>query len=324
MYAVCWALLSLYASWQHEAFYGAQRLEASGDISSSRFAIWKNTLTLITDQPWTGVGWGNFNMAWTFTPLADRPVAFFDHTHNVFLQFAVELGVPAMLLITGGFAWMLWRARGAWSAQPEGVSAPPARAAFMMLLVLFVHSQLEYPLWYAYFLLPAAWALGVFLGSAPPRPNERTIAIPAIVFRVVGVLGVVGSLYAFWDHRRVEVIFGPPPGAAPLSERIAEGQKSKLFGHHADYAAATTDPTGVPLETFRRPLHHLIDVRMMVAYAKALHAAGKLPEAVYVAQRLREFRRPDAQSHFTHCEAKPDWWCTTEPVALTWRDLEPD
>jgi hypothetical protein len=309
---------------QHEAFYGAQRLETSGDLSSSRFAIWKNTLTLIADQPWFGVGWGNFNMAWTFTPLPDRPVAFFDHTHNLFLQLAVELGVPAMLLITGLFGWMMWRARGAWSAQPEGVAAPPARAALMMLLVLFVHSQLEYPLWYAYFLLPAAWALGVFLGSAPPRPNERTIAIPAIVFRVVGVLGVVGALFAFWDHRRVEVIFGPPPGAAPLAERIAEGQKSKLFGHHADYAAATTDPTGVPLATFRRPLHHLIDVRLMVAYAKALHAAGKLPEAVYVAQRLREFRRPDAQSHFSHCEAKPDWWCTTEPVALTWRDLEPD
>ena len=32
----------------------------------------------------------------------------------------------------------------------------------------------------------------------------------------------------------------PPANAAPLETRIAQGRESILFGHHADYAAATT------------------------------------------------------------------------------------
>ena len=39
---------------------------------------------------------------------------------------------------------------------------------------------------------------------------------------------------------RVVVIFAPPPARRRLLERIADGQRSVLFAHHADYAAATT------------------------------------------------------------------------------------
>ena len=38
----------------------------------------------------------------------------------------------------------------------------------MMVLMMALHSQLEYPLWYLYFLLPTAWAWGVCLGAGEP------------------------------------------------------------------------------------------------------------------------------------------------------------
>ena len=76
-----------------QAFGGGARL-GEGDISSSRFGIWRNTLALIRAHPWLGVGFGEFNFAWTLTPFPGRPVAFFDHTHNLPLQLAVELGLP--------------------------------------------------------------------------------------------------------------------------------------------------------------------------------------------------------------------------------------
>ena len=40
-----------------------------------------------------------FNMAWTLTPVPGRPTAFFDHTHNLALQLAVELGLPMATLV---------------------------------------------------------------------------------------------------------------------------------------------------------------------------------------------------------------------------------
>ncbi|WP_421888139.1 Wzy polymerase domain-containing protein [Methylibium sp.] len=338
-YFIFWAGLAEYAAWQQAHFYAAERLQSNADISSSRFAIWRNALTLIAQNPWTGVGWGNFNFAWTFTPFPDRPVAFFDHTHNLPLQLAVEIGLPATALVLGLFGWALWRARGAWRMAGEQ-PGHPARAAFVMLVVLGVHSLLEYPLWYAYFLLPAAWALGVFLGSAPAKEPASDLNEPAspaaatamarwptfFLLRAAGALMILGAAYAAWDHRRVEVIFAPPAGAGSLAERIAAGRESVLFGHHADYAAVTNEPKDQALARFRRPLHHLVDVRLLIAYIEALKANGRDAEALYAAQRLREFRRDDAQAYFKECTADnpaPPFQCRTEPVALTWRDMDP-
>lgn len=369
LYLACWAALAAYAQVQDASFYASERLDAGGDISSSRFAIWRNALALIAQQPWAGVGWGNFNFAWTFTPFPDRPVAFFDHTHSLPLQLAVEIGVPATLVVLGLLAWALWRARaalrpsaafaapsnaaadagafgttivgdeaatqrrGSPTLTPDVSRAPPsiARAALAMLAVLALHSLLEYPLWYAYFLLPAAWTLGAFLGAAPPPADapaieKRDTKASSVLLRGAGLLMLLGAAWACWDHRRVEVIFAPPPGAGTLESRISEGQQSWLFGHHADYAAATTPPTEPSLAAFRRPLHMLVDTRLLIAYIEALHEAGRKEEALYAAQRLREFRRPDAQAYFKACtpdNAAPPFQCETKPVPLGWRDLEP-
>lgn len=314
-YGLCWLLL---AAQSH--YYGAERLESSGDISSSRFAIWRNACELISMQPWAGVGWGHFNLAWTFTPFPDRPIAFFDHTHNLPLQLAVEIGLPATAVVLVLVGWALWRGRTGCRAGP---AAPTARAALAMLAVLGLHSLLEYPLWYAYFLLPMAWAIGVYVGAAAQRPGGPGRASVAVV-RLVGLAMLLGTAYAAWDHHRVEAIFAPARDAKPLDARIAEGRKSVLFGHHADYAAVTIAPTDVPLEAFRRPLRQLVDTRLLIAYSEALRAKGREAEALYAAQRLREFRRPEAQAWFEACAAggdPPPFQCDQRPVVSNWRAL---
>ena len=117
-----------------------------------------------------------------------------------------------------------------------------------------------------------------------------------------------------------------PAGAPTLDARIAEGQRSGLFGHHADYAAVTTEPRDPSLASFRRPLHQLVDVRLLAAYMEALHDEGRMAEALYAAQRLREFQREDAQAYFERCtpeEPAPPWLCETRPVLLDWRAMDP-
>jgi O-antigen ligase len=307
------------------AYFGEARLESGGDLSSSRFAIWSNTLALIAAHPWAGVGWGNFNAAWTFTPFPDRPVAFFDHSHNLVLQLMVELGIPAALALLGALAWVLWRARGALSLPGEAGLA--ARAALMVLAVLGWHSLLEYPLWYAYFLLPAAFALGLFLGlGAPSRPAVPAPAWTRWLFPLAGGLMVAGSLHAMVDYQRVVQIFKPSgeAGRASLAERIRIGQRSHWFAVHADYAAVTTAPRPSEVfEQFERPLRHLIDARLMIAYAKALHERGEDDRALYVVHRLREFRHRLGRDFLAVCEQPdpPHFPCGPEPKHLGWRDV---
>jgi O-antigen ligase len=332
---VVYLLIALAMSgWAHttgHTFGGEGRL-AEGDVSASRFGIWANTLELIRQQPWTGVGFGEFNFAWTLTPFPDRPVAFFDHTHNLPLQLWVELGVPLGSLVLGLLLWALVQA-GVRSWRVAGEEGTGSRAAFMMVLMIGVHSLFEYPLWYAYFLLPTAWAWGYALRTPEPEkprdPSPPSRFGAPLFLRLAGVLMIAGSLYALYDYWKVVAIYAPTDDAGPLSERIERGQGSVFFSHHADYAAATiTNPPSAAMAAFGTTTHSLLDTRLMLAWAQALAESGNRDKASYLAARLREFRNPASAEFFEVCNdpdkmaaSPPPFQCVPPPASLTWRDF---
>lgn len=329
---LCWLAL---AAWSHgtgHAFGGEARLLAAsgGDISSSRFGIWHNTLTMLSREPWTGVGFGEFNLAWTLTELPQRPIAFFDHTHNLPLQLLVELGLPLGTVVCALLLWSAWLAvRRSW--QVDGDAGIARRAAAMMVLMVGLHSQLEYPLWYAYLLLPTAFFWGFALAD-PRAPGPR--AQPAgrsWAVRGLGLALILGAAAAVLDYHQVVVIYEPPEDAAPLEDRIARGQRSLLFGHHADYAAATAfgEPKA-PLSpsqklAFERAPHHLLDIRLMIAWAQALAAEGKVDQARWLSARIREFRNPGSDEFFAPCgdatQATQAFQCQKPERAWHWREF---
>ena len=317
VYGLFWYGTGVWADATHHVFGGETRFSTQGDVSSSRLGIWSNTLALIRMHPWSGVGFGEFNFAWTLTPLPGRPVAFFDHTHNIVLQFLVELGIPLGLVVLGLLMFALVQAfRGALrsalaDAAPGDALLRPA--AFMMVLLILLHSLLEYPLWYAYFLLPAAFAFGVCLaepGATAPSPvpvpgaPARKLR-PLVVASLVLVLGGVASIA---DYLRVVFIFAPPSGSqVSLAQRIVDGRKSVFFAHHADYAAATTaDRPADVMPAFLRAPHYLLDSRLLQAWATALDQAGDTERARHIAQRLREFHNEQSAPFFAPCDARAE------------------
>jgi len=180
----------------------------------------------------------------------------------------------------------------------------------LMVVMLGLHSMLEYPLWYAYFLLPAAWAFGFALqGDAAPKVAEATsepvaqpASAPSLALAVAAVVVVAGSVLSVVDYARVVVIFSPGENPGPLEQRIAAGQSSLFFAHHADYAAVTSGvPQTDPARAFARAPHYLLDSRLMMAWARALAERGRLDEARHLAARLREFRKTDAEEFFQAC-----------------------
>ena len=285
-------------------------------------------------HPWAGVGFGEFNFAWTLTPFPGRPVAFFDHTHNIVLQFLVELGIPLGLLVLGLLLYALVQAfRGA--LQPTATDAEPGvallrPAAFMIVLLILLHSLLEYPLWYAYYLLPAAFAFGLCLtepGAAQPATSAPTRKLrPLVVASLVLMLGGVASIA---DYLRVVYIFAPPSDSqVSLAQRIVDGRTSVFFAHHADYAAATTAerPADV-MPAFLRAPHYLLDSRLLQAWATALAQSGDSERASYVAQRLREFHNENSTAFFAVCDEppkpgfKPPFQCVAPTRRFTYEDF---
>jgi O-antigen ligase len=324
VYGAAWALMVQWAEAAHQTFGAAARLGGS-DPSSSRFGIWSNTLELIRQHPLAGVGFGDFNLAWTLSPFPGRPTAFFDHTHNAALQFLVELGIPAggvLIVLFGVALWQAWRR--SWSVNtPEGVQF---RALFVVVLLVLLHSQLEYPLWYAYFLLPAAWAWGCCLGAGSV-PSSGATTLQRLPWWLAGGVMALGAAVALHEYVTVSRIFEPAGDERPLPERIADGRKSIFFGHHADYAAVTVaEHPSTAWQSFATAPHYLLDTRLMIAWATAFAERGDLDRARYVAQRLREFKKEDAAEFFAPCSQQPPpvplpFQCEQPTRAIDWREF---
>jgi len=323
--AVAGCLIGMVVVWLNTKFGGAvpyiTHQVAAPDISSSRFGIWANSLGLIAGNPFFGVGWGRFAQAWALTPFPSRPPASFDNGHNLPLQLAVELGVPFALAAMGAFAWVIWRGRRAVHYTLAGEQAVDGRCLLASLALLGMHSLLEYPLWYTYFLLPAAFMFGQYLrlgsvveSAAPLKDvpsaasSQKGARAVSAVLKLCGVLIVVGSLYAAWDYSRVLQSFRPFGAGLrqSLEQRVAEGRKSILFGHWVDFGVVTNlDTYAARSEEVERAFDHRVNPHMLMIYAKYLHERGEDDKAAYIAARLREFRNPVSKDFFAECDALP-------------------
>ncbi len=200
------------------------------------------------------------------------------------------------------------------------------RAALMFVLMIGLHSLLEYPMWYAYFLLPTAWAFGFGLGSGPAarRAEGVRLLFPAAALTVALVS------YAIWDYTRVTTIFVAADDAPPLAQRIERGQQSLFFAHHADYAAATTEvDERLRAHAFDRAMHFLLDTRLMMAWAQELARRGEVDRARHLAARLREFRNPTSKDWFAACDRVPPgdparpFQCEPPQRNYSWQDFLP-
>ena len=258
---------------------------------AQRLALWRDVLTLIEQNPWFGVGWGQINFAWTLTPFAQRAPDVFDHAHSLPLQLAVEVGLPATTLILGAFLWGGLRiARALWkSATPETMTAT------MLLAVMLVHSLFEYPLWFSYFLLPSAF-LYAWLLRASHTETADTLATPlrsqrAIRFvrAVVAALCIVATIYAIGEYQKATAIHQVSRDRDALARAVATARASKLYGHFGDYAAIMLAGDRAEILMFDRPVRHVLDERLLTAWARALERSGDTERAAHVVARAREF-----------------------------------
>ncbi|MFA7239306.1 MAG: Wzy polymerase domain-containing protein [Sulfuricellaceae bacterium] len=125
---------------------------------SDRLAIWWEAWKIFLQAPLLGVGFGEF--VWQHFLFAGQApdeirAGLYSHSHNIVMQVLAELGLPAaLLLVIGVFAWLLRLIKA-------DALTPEKWWILALSSVLAIHSMLEYPLWYAYFLGVAVVLLGV-------------------------------------------------------------------------------------------------------------------------------------------------------------------
>lgn len=218
------------------------RLQAGDSACSSRLTLWRNVLHLIGLRPWFGWGWGELDYAHFITLYpGPRFCDILDNAHNLPLHLAVELGVPAALLVCGAGLWLAWRER------PWRERDASRQVAWGVLAVILLHSLLEYPLWYGPFQLAFALCLVVLWTT---RPSRRVFQTPENHL-LGGVIAVASTLflmacvaYAAWDYHRISQIYREPAlRSAPYRDNTLEKvADSWLFQDQVRFAELTTTP----------------------------------------------------------------------------------
>jgi O-antigen ligase len=163
----------------------------------SRFSLWKSTLAMIAGHPWAGTGLGTFYLYYPShrAPQVENSAGFFAHIDP--LQFGVEMGVAATLLIYALFMAVAWRTIVALRATEKNTSARAAVAGLSCaLLTLALHAHAGFPL----YVMPVLIVCGVWLaawhaatGEVLPAAKNYAVLAMASWERAILSLSVVAS-----------------------------------------------------------------------------------------------------------------------------------
>ena len=183
-----------------------------------------------------------------------------EHTHQFFFQLAAELGIAALILVLAS-TQLLW-ARPIWQERCRLKGNFEFCWCMSAVGIVFLHSQLEYPLWYAHLLGLSA----ILLTCADRRRFEiagwRRSGLLIVCLMATGFYLLAGSMH---DYGRLErwvaddVRRGNLPAPEGHYQVLADLSKDSLLQAHAVRAlAAVMLPTSEQLagkrEVCRRAL----------------------------------------------------------------------
>ena len=192
----CLAVLSL--PWVNSALLLAADRDVALLNNNGRVVIWLQTLYAIYEAPWFGYGWNQSPVAQSVGALYYPGELAFTNAHNIVLEVVAWVGLPLGLIITAGFVYWL-------NARVKGVQSTQAICAMAMLLPVLVHSLLEFPFAYAYFLLTAGLLIGVVEAACVTNVryffNRRVASVALAILSVVGCYSAYEYLLIEEDYR---------------------------------------------------------------------------------------------------------------------------
>ncbi len=176
-----------------------QRLFNEDASGSVRLYLWREAGLIFMQSPWLGAGFGQFawqHFQWQPVLFQSNVTGLYNNAHNLIFQLAAEAGIAGVLALFVSLGVWLYGLRRATldAAHWWGYAA---------VGVLAIHSLLEYPLWYTYFVAVAAVLLGA-LDETRYRLELRNVGRMSVV--AVMLLGLMTLAQLRSGYQQMEQI----------------------------------------------------------------------------------------------------------------------
>lgn len=242
-----------------------------------RLDMWQQTLYAIANQPWLGYGWNQTSLAqmtvYEFYPNHE----WIKSAHNVILDLLVWNGVILGGTIILYFTlWIYWLNRG--------VKETTSIVATLMVCAILIHAMLEYPIHYAYFLLPMGFLLGIIQGQ---YKNLESFTLAPWLVRGSWLGGIIILAVICWDYDLYRVQIAE---ANRLSDQKRQDQESSLdqpillltqFKHRVQWVALNplSHVSDEELARIKPMVQNNASLYDLTRYAQLLAYNGKIKEA---------------------------------------------
>lgn len=158
-----------------------------------RLDIWNQMVHAIVQSPWVGYGWNQTTAAQFNVVDAISGREWATSAHNLFLDILVWCGIPLGLLIILFFTYFYFNLF-------KGISNIEGAFVFLIISSFIIHALLEYPLYYAYFLLP----FGLMCGTLIINKQHKELIIKKIYIIYIFVLSLLGLTFIASEYVKVE------------------------------------------------------------------------------------------------------------------------
>ncbi len=186
----------------------ARMTSFEGNSAEVRLAFIAEAWRVFLEAPLLGVGyqqfsWNHFQLqSEQFDPVfSTHEHLFAANAHNLLFQFLAEFGLVGTLILLAIVLWLIRTGMKNISADNWPVYA--------MLMILAIHSQFEYPLYYMYFLALVAVLLALVDDKATWTLPKRLVVLPAIFAVLLGGV-ILATMLRSYGH--LEEAYGGTSG----------------------------------------------------------------------------------------------------------------
>lgn len=157
-----------------------------------RLEMWYQAFIAIKESVWFGYGWNQVGLAQMEVFNTYPTTEWYKSSHNIFLDLVIWFGIPVGLFFIVYFFIGLLRLL-------KHANNVESVIGFSFLLAILIHSCLEYPLYYAFILLPFGFIVGLIypkILNADISVNKLVFCMP-LIFILIFIYLLVSDYYLY-------------------------------------------------------------------------------------------------------------------------------